>query len=179
MLTCAPSRWRRARGTCCKWAELTLDRLVRVGSRAGDEVLARDSAHRRLLDDLGRGRVGAIRRLRIYGETDRARGARGAHVKLNHLRFRTPLVLQGTRRTARARSQRHRQFATLRLVILKVEITGYISLSKSMSLRDELVENERAASDTTGILEITRRLRNHMSSSTPQCDMRHVAILIP
>ena len=31
--------------------------------------------------------------------------------------------------------------------ILKVEITGYISLSKSMSLRDELVENERAASD--------------------------------
>ena len=31
--------------------------------------------------------------------------------------------------------------------ILKVEITGYISLSGTMSLRDELVENERAASD--------------------------------
>ena len=31
--------------------------------------------------------------------------------------------------------------------ILKVEITGYISLEKSMSLRDEPVENERAASD--------------------------------
>ena len=59
-------------------AELTLDRLVRVGSRAGDEVLARDGAHRRLLDDLGRGRVGAIRRLRIYGETDRARAAHAA-----------------------------------------------------------------------------------------------------
>ena len=28
--------------------------------------------------------------------------------------------------------------------ILKVEITGYISLSNTMSLRDELVENERA-----------------------------------
>ena len=31
--------------------------------------------------------------------------------------------------------------------IMKVEITGYISLSKTMSLRDELDENERAASD--------------------------------
>ena len=31
--------------------------------------------------------------------------------------------------------------------ILKVEITNYISLSKSMSLRDTLVENERAASE--------------------------------
>ena len=31
--------------------------------------------------------------------------------------------------------------------ILKVEITGYISLSGTMSLRDELVEYERAASD--------------------------------
>ena len=31
--------------------------------------------------------------------------------------------------------------------ILKVEITGYISLIGTMSLRDDLVENERAASD--------------------------------
>ena len=31
--------------------------------------------------------------------------------------------------------------------ILKVEITDYISLSGTMSLRDELVENERAESD--------------------------------
>ena len=31
--------------------------------------------------------------------------------------------------------------------ILKVEITGYISLGGSMSLRDELVENERTASE--------------------------------
>ena len=32
--------------------------------------------------------------------------------------------------------------------ILEVEITGDISLNKSMSLRDELVENERATYDT-------------------------------
>ena len=31
--------------------------------------------------------------------------------------------------------------------ILTVEITNYISLSKSMSLRDTLAENERAASE--------------------------------
>ena len=30
---------------------------------------------------------------------------------------------------------------------MKVEITRYVSLSESMSLLDELVENERAASD--------------------------------
>ena len=31
--------------------------------------------------------------------------------------------------------------------IAQEEITGYISLSRSVSLRDELVANERAASD--------------------------------
>ena len=40
--------------------------------------------------------------------------------------------------------------------ILKVEITNYISLSKSMSLRDTLVENERAASEPLIFVMVTR-----------------------
>ena len=37
--------------------------------------------------------------------------------------------------------------------ILKVEITGYISLSKSMSLRDKLIENEWAASESLVVVK--------------------------
>ena len=52
-----------------------------------------------------------------------------------------------TSRAPRARSRPLRRFTKPWSQILKVKTTSYISLSKSMSLRDELVENERAASD--------------------------------
>ena len=42
-------------------------------------------------------------------------------------------------RAPRARSRPLRRFTKLKMQILKVEITGYISLSKIMSLRDEIV----------------------------------------
>ena len=48
---------------------------------------------------------------------------------------------------ARALSPSPSRFTAQFRRVLKVEIMRYVSLSESMSLLDELVENERAASD--------------------------------